>query len=851
MMKKHIILKNLKWILLACVILGVAGGVVAVNPFADIEYPVEELGRCQNREECKQFCDKPENMESCLEFAKKIGLMSDREVEKAKKMAMVGEMEGPGGCVGEDACEIYCDQIDNMRECIEFAEENGLLSPDELEEAKRVIRAIDQGITPPNCNGKRECDIYCSQVEHMEECIEFGIAAGMMPAEEQVEARKMLTAIKAGIKPPDCNGPDECDIYCSQPEHMQECMEFSMVAGLMPPEEVEDAQKMLKALKAGVKPPNCRGNRECDIYCSTPENMEECMEFSIAGGFMPEGEIEMMQKTLQAIKSGVLPPNCRGDRECEVYCQQEENIEECINFSVAAGFMSVEEGEMAKKTRGKGPGGCVGDEECRAFCDNIDNARECIQFGVKMGDISQEEADQMIQDIGGSMGSIFDCVTKEECEKLCQSRRNENELMCIQLRMVKGEITQEEAERIVEKEILQKGPGGPGGCRTIKECEVYCQQEEHMEECMRFTTGGRMGAAEFQVTSTRIQAGPGGCITPEECQKYCEDPAHKEECFGSEGGTGMIDLGEDFRGPGDCRTLEGCTRYCTDPEHPENKDECMNFCAKPENATVCMMSVITTGVYQPMTPQITIGEDDEYLRQMLKEEYGDEWQKVYDEKMIERMEGMAPVVEWQGQQGIEYYRPSIEVELQKPPEGDDKVFRYTPGEVNEVIYDTEQSIREGIIIKRLEPGDIYIKEEWRTDADGGWTIDLKTERLYLKPEPQPLPEENRTDEWIDTSVGTSDSWGEMKIYKEPVPTVDEPTYNIMPSPESIDYIEPQIEPMPAPILKAVPMPELAPPPIVEPAPMPALTPMIESEPPQGLFAPFKKFLGAVAEFLSN
>ena len=58
----------------------------------------------------------------------------------------------------------------------------------------------------------------------MEECINFGIEAGMMPEQDR-EFPKMLQAIKrreaAGLQ-----GTEECDSYCSEDSHIDECMNF-------------------------------------------------------------------------------------------------------------------------------------------------------------------------------------------------------------------------------------------------------------------------------------------------------------------------------------------------------------------------------------------------------------------------------------------------------------------------------------------------------------------------------------------------------------------------------------------------------------------------------------------------
>ena len=40
-----------------------------------VTYPIEELGNCGSKAECKSFCDNPSNIEACVAFAKSKGLI--------------------------------------------------------------------------------------------------------------------------------------------------------------------------------------------------------------------------------------------------------------------------------------------------------------------------------------------------------------------------------------------------------------------------------------------------------------------------------------------------------------------------------------------------------------------------------------------------------------------------------------------------------------------------------------------------------------------------------------------------------------------------------------------------------
>jgi len=153
-----------------------------------ISYPVAELGNCADKAACKVYCDESANIDACLSFAEKNNLMSKEEIKAAKNFKKTG-MIGPGGCKGKDECKTYCNGPEHMDECIAFAEKNGMMSSEQLGEAKKVKAAIAKGIKPPACGGKEACDAYCSSAEHVEECVKFGEAAGIISKEDAEKIR--------------------------------------------------------------------------------------------------------------------------------------------------------------------------------------------------------------------------------------------------------------------------------------------------------------------------------------------------------------------------------------------------------------------------------------------------------------------------------------------------------------------------------------------------------------------------------------------------------------------------------------------------------------------------------------
>lgn len=302
----------------------------------DIVYPVPELGNCQNETACRSYCDQPKNMDACVRFAEKHNLIPDEELKKAKKFIAAGK-KGPGGCDSHSSCETYCNDVNHINECLAFAEKNNMMDERELEEAKKVQAALAKGaVLPGGCRNKNECENYCQSAEHVEEC-----------------------------------------------------MAFAETAGFLPPEEIDNAKKFLAAVKKGVKPPPCSGSRDCDAYCAESEHFEECIVFAEAAGFMSPEEIEIARKT-----GGKGPGGCRG-RECKDFCENESNFEICLNFAAEHGMIKPEEIELARKTGGKGPGGCHGRKECEDFCQNPANQETCFSFAKERGLIKEDDLRRM------------------------------------------------------------------------------------------------------------------------------------------------------------------------------------------------------------------------------------------------------------------------------------------------------------------------------------------------------------------------------------------------------------------------------------------------------------------------
>ena len=82
----------------------------------NVKYPVAELGNCSNKAECHAYCEKPDNLTACLDFAEKNGLMEKEKIQEGRKFERIIKTSGgPGGCKDRIACEAYCEERNSGR----------------------------------------------------------------------------------------------------------------------------------------------------------------------------------------------------------------------------------------------------------------------------------------------------------------------------------------------------------------------------------------------------------------------------------------------------------------------------------------------------------------------------------------------------------------------------------------------------------------------------------------------------------------------------------------------------------------------------------------------------------------
>lgn len=391
----------------------VVGTIVAQD--LSVNFPIAELGNCQNKEDCRQYCDNIEHFDACMDFAKANNLLSDEKIQEAKE-SLEKMKDTPGQCKGRDECRTYCENPEHIDECTDFAKKHGLVSEEEALKIKKTF-----GVGPGGCKGE-ECKEYCRKPENHITCIDFAVGNGFMTQEEAEKAKKF--AGKTG--PGGCQGED-CKAYCEEESHQEECLTFAKEHGLIDEKEAERAEKFMK--EGG--PGRCKGKMECQKYCQ--ENSKECFSFAKERGLMSKDEeenFEVGQRLHEKLKEAGGPGGCTSEQECKTYCSDASHVEECIAFA------SAHAGIPAEKAR----------EMLRRFSEDKFRGEERFDRQKDFERMREEHLKRF-----------------EEFKQLEETFRGKREDMEFE-----GDLGDRRPEGFV----------GPGGCTEPAECIKYCSEHK-------------------------------------------------------------------------------------------------------------------------------------------------------------------------------------------------------------------------------------------------------------------------------------------------------------------------------------------------------------------------------------
>lgn len=280
-----------------------ADTVNTVAATAAITYPITELGSCKDKKACRTYCDQADHMQACVAFAEKRGLLSGENLRVSKLVAeKIATKQTPGGCTSQATCEAYCNgNAEHLNACLAFGEQLGVIPKADLEEARKIANALAKGATMPgSCKTKGECQNYCAVGAHIDECLNFAEASGMIPADQLAEARKVAPFLKSGGTPGKCTTKATCDAYCADGAHFDECLSFAEKAGFVSSDDATMARKT-----GGKGPGGCTSAAKCQAYCADESHATECATFAREKGLLTEEQKQLIDTGMDKLKAGL------------------------------------------------------------------------------------------------------------------------------------------------------------------------------------------------------------------------------------------------------------------------------------------------------------------------------------------------------------------------------------------------------------------------------------------------------------------------------------------------------------------------------------------------------------------
>ena len=341
-------------------------------------------GGCKSEDECRVYCDNVGHVNECVAFAEENGFVSKQD---AMLMRKAGLLKGPGGCSGKNECEAYCKTSEHQKECVDFAEKHGLMSKKEAEMARKFAGKPGPG----GCVGE-ECRRFCTDPKNAETCFKFAEDNQLIAPQDLERARKFMKISQDG-GPGGCKGM-ECAKYCRQESNREACIDFAKKNELMSKDDIKDldaGQKISKKMKESGGPGGCKTDNECRIYCTKAEHVEECVAFGAVHGGMPKEQVRQMLKRFaeEEVEDMDVPlGDDFEDREEDVFEEYEEykRLEEGFrNIPSSNGLPSsgpTTNMMDKKKFDFVGPGGCKSGEECMKYC--TEHKDECLKFKSDM-----------------------------------------------------------------------------------------------------------------------------------------------------------------------------------------------------------------------------------------------------------------------------------------------------------------------------------------------------------------------------------------------------------------------------------------------------------------------------------
>lgn len=289
----------------------------APSALAAARYPISDLGNCRNQQECKLYCQIPQNTPTCWSYGR-FELNKDVLGEETSKITFpVSEL---GNCGSALECRAYCTKTENHEACREFAVKNGLAKPSAITQ-----KIIDAAKAELSCSTIAECQTACERPENKDICESFAKKHNLVEKAAPI-AREIITQAKEALG---CTDAESCRAVCEKPENQQICLEFGEKHKLLKKEVIERVKASIQSkgsarfLSAKPGAP-CANDKSCMEYCK--EHPTECPGFEMAqralSNLQPTGSGSPPANAKFKIGDFLGPTGCLTEGECKAFCEK-------------------------------------------------------------------------------------------------------------------------------------------------------------------------------------------------------------------------------------------------------------------------------------------------------------------------------------------------------------------------------------------------------------------------------------------------------------------------------------------------------------------------------------------------
>ena len=102
-------------------------------------------GGCKTQQECSNYCSVLDHQQECSNFVTDNNLLSAQDMQAVKKQAaMVKKIStegGPGGCKSQEDCKTFCNEPNNIETCVAFSQSNGMMTADQ---STQILQQVSQ-----------------------------------------------------------------------------------------------------------------------------------------------------------------------------------------------------------------------------------------------------------------------------------------------------------------------------------------------------------------------------------------------------------------------------------------------------------------------------------------------------------------------------------------------------------------------------------------------------------------------------------------------------------------------------------------------------------------------------------